>query len=328
MLERLNMKSKRIKERLIELIHEETGESNYKLLINKSIFWKQVFYEFIFEALGFSKNKEPMLKLSKNLKLKDITKILKSNSNDKILTIQALLFGKSGFLNEVKLKSGYPFDIKNLWLNLKNFAISDYQLDPVEWKFFRMRPPNFPTLRIAYGSQIVKKIIEFDLFKQIIQLFSFQNIDLKITERKIKELFIPADDEFWYYNYKLTGTINRFGGKTKPIKLIGKERINDIISNVIIPFVYLYSGVFDDKNIQENVLSFYISHKVSVSNSVSKTIFEQLLKNKEIKVNTSAIEQATIQLYNFYCSREKCDECKVGTGFVREKGYEYRIIFY
>ena len=74
-MERLKIKSARIKNRLRELEHDERGSVTGHYL-KTSEFWKQVLYEFVFEALGFSKNKEPMMKLASGLKLKSINKVI------------------------------------------------------------------------------------------------------------------------------------------------------------------------------------------------------------------------------------------------------------
>lgn len=328
-IERLNLRSNRLRERLQELIKEETGESNYNLFLNKSTYWKQVFYEFFLEALGFSKNKEPMIKLARCLTINKIIKFIRNTSYEKIFIIQALLFGYSGFLNEIRSKSGYPFEIKQLWNSFDKFKADSKPVDISEWKFFRLRPSNFPTVRLAYASQIIYKIIYSDLFKQVIQAFSDKSFELKTVENKLRTMFKPEDDIFWNYHYKLTGIPD--GGQHKrrqKINLAGKERINDIITNVTLPFIFLYSQVFKADSVKLNVLKFYSSHNIKTSNSIVKMMAQQLLQNKGIKVNTPAIEQAVIQLYNFYCSRERCDECKIGLSFVKEKGYGYKIIFY
>ena len=98
--------------------------------------------------------------------------------------------------------------------------------------------------------------------------------------------------------------------------------------NVIIPVVYLYAAVFEKRTVQKNVMEFYNSLKFNQSNSVLDVIENQVLKERKIKINTPAFEQAAIQLYNFYCVRERCSKCKIGEQAFKNKGYEYKIIFY
>jgi hypothetical protein len=97
-IERLNIRTRRIKHRLSELAKETLGSSKTAEFIRKSVLWEQSFYEFIFEALGFSKNKEPMLKLAKNLKLGKIRSVINKTDEPDLLTVQSLLYGCGGFL--------------------------------------------------------------------------------------------------------------------------------------------------------------------------------------------------------------------------------------
>ncbi len=322
-LERLSLKSKRMKERIEELIFQDRGDLKYELAINKSRYWKQIFYEFVFEALGFSKNKEPMLKLTQKLYLRNIYRVI-HDSDNKLFSIQALLFGHAGFLNEIKSRSGYAYELKKLWFTYCDMTKSVTR-EKYDWKFFRLRPSNFPTIRLAYGSFIVQRLLFDDLFRQVIKPFKKHDFIVKNCELDIRSFFSAGEDEYWrcHFGFK--------EGQGKEINMIGKERIDDIITNVVIPFVYLYSQIFKDEMIRSNVIKLFTSHRISSSfrsRSVLRIMNEQLLAPKGVIIKTPAIEQAVMQLYNFYCTRERCGECPLGTVLLKERAYDYRIIFY
>jgi hypothetical protein len=135
-------------------------------------------------------------------------------------------------------------------------------------------------------------------------------------------LLAPKYDRYWSEHYN-------FGKKTeKPYNLLGKERINDIIVNVLIPLVYLYSEIFSDNEIKKNILILYTELRITPKNSVLNLMSSQLLDEKAIEIKTPATEQGVIHLYNFYCLRERCNECKCGKSIVKDGGFNYRIIFY
>jgi len=319
--ERLNMKTRRINERLTQLGKESTGSRKTDVFIRKSALWKQVFYEYTLEALGFSKNKEPMLKLAENLPLAKIKSVINKKEEEQSIIIQSLLFGSSGMLFDVRVKGDYVNMLKSLWENLKSeFNIP--QQNKSEWHFFRLRPQNFPTVRLAYASQLIGKLLNENLFRDLILEFKNPGFNVNESSRNLFELLSPVKDEYWSHHYNF--------GKESNSKsnLIGKERINDIIVNVIIPIVYLYSDIFGKRIVQKNVIEYYNSIKFSLSNSVLDVIEKQVLKERKIKINTPALEQAAIQLYNFYCIRERCSKCPIGKRIVNNKGYEYKIIFY
>ena len=135
-------------------------------------------------------------------------------------------------------------------------------------------------------------------------------------------MLAPKYDRYWSGHYN-------FGKKTeKPYNLLGKDRINDIIVNVLVPLVYLYSEVFSDDEIRKNVMRMYTELRINPKNSVLNLMSSQLLEEKGIGIKTPAAEQGVIHLYNFYCMRERCSECKCGKLIVKDAGFNYRIIFY
>jgi hypothetical protein len=284
--------------------------------LKKKNLWEQVLYEFIFEALGYSKNKEQMLKLSQSLKLSFFEK-----SDVDTIQAQALLYGPAGFLFDLRIKDEYTDKIKKIWKNLEK-KVTSHRLNRSKWNFFRLRPQNFPTLRIAYGSQLVLKILNDDLLKNATLCFCNENFTLKKTYKGLSELLQPNNDEYWSHHYD-------FGKNSKSAnKLLGKHRINDIIINVIVPLVYFYGDVFKLTEVKSNVLEFYNNFPIKADNSIVNLIETQVLNRGSLKINSPAMEQAAIQLYNFYCTRERCNECEIGKRVLNKRGYEYKIIYY
>ncbi len=279
-LKRLRYKTLRIKSRL----------DDFEELRNKKSTWEKILFEFICEALGYSKNKSQFLKLARSLEFSEL-------SDDKLL-IDAVLFGSAGFLHDLRFKDEYITLLKVIWneANNKNFA---EVLDKSEWNFFRLRPANFPTVRLAYASGLLYAFLYKNLFKEIITIF---NVGNKIYQN-IVELFLNIEiSDYWKSHYN-------FGKETKSkTKYIGKERINDIISNVIIPLVYLYSVEFQITETKEKVLDFYQNLKCISSNEITRVMEEQL----NIKAKTIADEQGLIHLHNFFCIKVKCYECAIG----------------
>ncbi|RPI14853.1 MAG: DUF2851 family protein [Ignavibacteriae bacterium] len=318
-LDRLNMRAGRLRERLEEL----TGLKEIKSsgTVKQIYIWEQLFYEYIFEALGFSKNKEQMLKLAKHIELIKIKQVIPSYKESSIL-IQAILFGASGFLFDLRVKDDYVIKLKEQWEKHKDFFNNECVYKS-EWMFFRMRPQNFPTIRLSIGANIINDIIKNSLFKDVILAFSDDDdFEVKRAYKVLNSLFDIELSGYWvdHYNFGKTSAGNYCR--------LGKQRLNDIIINVIIPIVYLYADVFCKENIRRNVLTFYTQLNINPSNSILDVMEEQLFSNYDIKIKTPAAEQAAIQLYNFYCIREKCETCLIGNNAVKDKAFDYRIIFY
>lgn len=319
-IERLHLKMNRFSSRLDEIEKERKGyivSANY---LKSRANWEQIFYEFTFEALGYSKNKEQMMKLAKSVSLSKAKNLLK-NSNSEMTGLQAVLYGAGGFLFDVRYKSEYITFIKEYWNNIKEkHKLTLMQRS--EWQFFGMRPQNYPPVRIAYGSQLIIKILKEDLFKNIVLIFENKNFKTENVLSNLQKLFEPFKDRYWTTHYDL--------GKECKItnKLLGRQRLNEIISNVLVPLIYYYSRVFNKANIKENVLAFNNTIKSGSINSITELIKREVIRDRKISLDNSANEQGAIQLYNFYCTRGKCESCSIGKNLVREKSFEYKIIFY
>lgn len=320
-IDRLELKARRFKQRLTELAKEAPRNIKAQEYLRKGTLWNQVFYEYLFEALGFSKNKEPMLKLTRGLRLSMIKKFLASSREDRLIFVQALAYGCAGFLFDLRAKSEYIDDIKRMWNGVKDKLNMEKPVRS-EWQFFRMRPSNFPTLRLAYGAQLILRILFEDLFKGIVLNFQTEEFKVKECYDNLSSLLEPDEDYYWSKNYYFSKP------SKKCHKLLGTERLNDILINVIIPLVYFYSVTFNSNDVKRNVISFYNLAKINSHNSILNVIETQLLDRRGLRINSPSFDQAAIQLYSFYCTRERCNVCDIGKIVFKEKAYEYKIIFY
>jgi len=328
-LQRLEMKSLRMRERLKELESERGAlrhaiDEQYKLKYFQD--WEQVLYEFVFEALGYSKNKEPMMKLAKNLRLEKIKEVLAGKHTPQRAEtrslLRALIFGASGFLFDLKLRNKYANRLRTVWNQYRHKLKIPLMLK-TEWQFFRLRPPNFPSLRLAYGCEFLLELAWGKFCQQVINLFNNSLFEPRSVFRELVGLFHKlayAGSESVRDYLSILDSKEIFG--------IGKERINGIVVNVIIPFTYLHGKIFDNKRIRSNALRLYNEVSTRENNSVLRLMKNQLMHGRSVKISTPALEQGLTHLYNFYCTREKCLDCEIGNKVFKGSGYEYRIIFY
>jgi hypothetical protein len=194
-MERLEIKLRRFEERLKQLAYEKRmmvyerqrpygepplegehdeipaqfPELKQKDFMQKEI-WEQVLFEGIMEGLGYSKNREPFIRLARTVTLKMIKDLGIENEE---FRIRALLFGAAGLIPKIKtLKQkesrDYVRSLAREWKILKSFFHSEI-LHFAEWRFFPTRPSNFPTLRLAAAGVLIKRMLFDDLFRQIIQ---------------------------------------------------------------------------------------------------------------------------------------------------------------
>lgn len=282
---RLNYRAERLYSRITHLENDLHYDS-------KKDAWEKVLFEYVLEALGFSKNKSQFLTLAKSIDIRKLKKYSEVLSH-----IEAVLFGTAGFLSNDS-DNDYYISLSAAWKSLQP-KLKFETMHRSEWHFFRLRPSNFPTLRIAYASAFLREILKEDLLKRVV--FCFKNSTNAF--RDLTTIFLSIEtSNFWKHNYDFNKqSKNEFAA-------IGKDRVSDIIINVVIPLLYSYSKVFSDEDLFIKVKKLYKTAKDTGTNSVLKVMKLQL----EYPSKTIAESQGLIHLHNFFCVHGNCGECKIG----------------
>jgi len=336
-IERMELKVRRFEERLRELAELEHlrirepfaryGEIPFGVnpedlpppasppspkLFTKSSLWSQLLYEGIFEALGFSKNREPFLRLSQNVPLERIRTLTESDLGrvvDSTTLAEAYLYGAAGLL-ELDLRSldtpsrNYVRHLRSIWKKLRPGHAREI-LHPSDWKFFRLRPENFPTVRIAGAARFFTDPSKVNLLKRVIQTIKADQ-PYKEKTQILESMFIVPADGFWQTHY-------HFSHPTKGTltALIGKTRAAEIIVNVLFPIALLYARMFKDKEVRHSALQMFQRCHPLAENSVTKIITKQLVRGRMHRPSAMT-QQGMLQLYKYYCVEERCAECAVG----------------
>jgi len=242
--------------------------------------WNQVLYETLLKYFGGNVNKEAFEMLAKFLPYQVFIK-----HKDSIFQLEALLFGVSGFLMGEKDDSYYS-DLKKEYAFLKEKYNLKEMPDKVI-KFHRLRPLNFPTIRLAQFAQLCAK--NNFLFEKLMNIKNKENT---------YELFDINAGDYWKTHYS-------FNKSTKSKnKKIGKDFIDHILINVIIPLKFAYQKHFDTYN-EDEIINLIESIKPEKNRIV--TTF-----NKINLIAKNALDtQAIIQLNQKYCSQNKCLSCEI-----------------
>jgi hypothetical protein len=257
------------------------------------------------EGLGYSKNREPFVRLAQSVTLKKIGDLGAGSGGDKI---QALLFGVAGLipkLNSLKEKESrdYVRRLAHEWKVLKSSFHSEI-LHLADWQFFPTRPSNFPTLRMAAACALINKFFFDDLFRHIIQTIKNSSLEGE-KERELVRLFSIETDDFWKHHYNFDEAAQ------KNVTALGTMRIREIIINSVLPVTLLYARIFKDILVREGALKVYLSFPATEDNSITRFMEKQLLKGRHPQERVSH-QQAVIQLYKYYCLEGRCSECELG----------------
>lgn len=320
-LQRFKKKCEKSLERLKELIvldelkikepkiyhdfHQEIEKRVFLISdFDQLVFWQQLYYEQLFEALGYSKNKDIMLKLSKYADIKFFKSIHELNRE----TIESVLFNISGLFPEVteiasEETSDYMRKSLDLWESVKDKYDSGI-LNKIDWNFFKLRPQNFPTIRIAAGARLLEKILLHEQFVRIINVFhDFSEINKLIT--KLRNEIIVKGDGYWASHYNFNKET-----KTKLNYFIGIGRADEIIINIVLPILSIYFEIHNKKELSQKVLELYLNYFQNEGNHLVDKVNETLgFKNEK---NRSIYYQGMIDLFRNYCIKKRCLECEIG----------------
>jgi len=271
LIERLEAKVEQIKELL-----NESGND-----------WEQVMFQMIAGYLGAGINKEPFQLLAKNLRVNVWAKHIHEP-----LQIEAMVFGTAGMLDE-DFDDEYPKQLRKEFLYLKRL----HQLQPLEkkvWKFLRLRPSNFPTVRLAQLSALM--CFDSKMFSRILEA---KNV------KAIHRLFDVDVSEYWQNHY-------RFDKPTKKVNShLGTSMKNTLLINAVAPVLFAY-GKYKDKEEYCDRAFALLQNCEAESNSIISGW------KKLNQIPSSASEsQALLQLKNEYCDKFRCVDCAIGSKILK-----------
>ncbi|MBU2507682.1 MAG: DUF2851 family protein [Bacteroidetes bacterium] len=270
------------------------------------IIWQQLFYEMIFEALGYSKNKSIMLSLAQAVNFNVFTKL--GNDGEFVERVESLLFNASGLMPDVSNlpESEYSIYTKRLAENWENLSrIYDGQtFNEADWHFFKLRPQNFPTVRLAGGVRIIDAIIHKNLIETIIKRFEDVN-NLEVLIRILRSSFVIKSDGYWRNHY-IFDQPSKEGVKY----FIGVSRADELVINVILPVFSVYFDIFGKEELSRKCLKIYNIYQQKSDNKIIREVAE-CLKTPEFLKKTM-LSQGMLELFRNYCSKQRCLECEIG----------------
>jgi len=271
--------------------------------------WAQLFYEGLMEALGYTKNARPFVRLARSLTLAQFRRLLGEHQTDPF-ACESLLFGAAGLIpkiGEMKDKAGryYVRKLRSRW---KQFRMKYHRetLHTAEWQFFRLRPENFPTIRLAGAAELIPRLLRKDFFTSLIGVVKEDGAGTGARYAKLEEMLMVRTAEFWANHY----TFEEQSGAAFRA-LIGKQRADDMVVNVIIPIFLLYARIFKDKTVREESLLLLAASPPAGENSIVRQFESDLIRNK-FPVNSAHLQQGLLRLHKGYCTKGRCRECAVG----------------
>ncbi len=245
--------------------------------------FSQALWEALADALGFSANRHPMRLLAQRLPIK---KILKHTPED----IEAIIFGTAGFLSP-NLHETAPYDsrdwLEDLWTRWWKHR-PNYEFPVTRtpaWSTQATRPGNHPQRRLAALSTAARQWPS--LSESARQPPTFKNFSKSLTALR---------EPFWDHHHTLLSARTE-----KPIKLIGKSRLEEFLINTLYPLH------------PENWAEFQ-KIRATAPNQKVKRSCERLFGSLAIAkpyLKFAWQQQALLQVYQDFCLEDfsNCTDC-------------------
>ncbi len=250
--------------------------------------WESLLFRMLCKNFGLKVNADSFFSIAKSVEFSVVAKCSKDRQE-----LEALLMGQAGLLDEDR-EDWYFKTLKTQYAYLKHKFVLQ-QENVIVPKFFRLRPPNFPTVRLAQLAMLYSE--RENLFSQVIAI---QNM------KDFYELFNICGSDYWdtHYNFGISSLERK--------KRITKNFVDLIIINTIIPLKFCYA-VQHGKDISEEILN--LASNIS---SEENTIVQKFNSIRHTS-NNAYQSQALLQLKSEYCSYNKCLQCAVGNAIIGSK---------
>ncbi|MGH2565752.1 MAG: DUF2851 family protein, partial [Ginsengibacter sp.] len=278
-----NWKQRLVAERLM------AKSANILSILKETNFhWEETFWWLIASNFGLKVNSDSFKQIAKCLPISIVAK-----HKNRIQQVEALLFGTAGLLKS-EFEEKYPLMLQKEF----SFYQKKYQLKIIddELSFLRMRPANFPTIRLAQLAMLIHESEHL-----------FSKIKDSSSLKEVKKMLEVSANDYWDYHYVFDETSDY------KVKTLGKQMIDTIIINTIVPVLFAY-GLHHNEQVYKDKSIKWLEEVAAEKNSITRG-FERLNFS-----NKNAFDsQSFIQLKNEYCNKKRCLQCAIGNGLLKSR---------
>jgi len=314
----------------IHHILDKAGEARFNIKVQQfqekrnNDLWEQIFYSSLFEALGYSKNQIPFRNLANNLPIETlwnyVWKDLKPLARRKC---EAYLFGAAGLLpsqsHEIKQivdkeTGDYIEKLERIW--------HDFPLRPKivhikaeEWRFFRLRPQNFPTRRIAAAAILILRFMDEGFLNTLIKTINRCENKVPVIVKELEKLLKVKSDGFWADHFSFQESDF---ATTKIRYIIGGDRARDIVVNVVLPCVFAYAKEVNDLRLGNEIMQIYYQYPGLADNEILRLLRNRIYGLQSYSGGgaiTVRHQQGMIHLSKMFCKNGYCEKCLAPDAF-------------
>lgn len=249
--------------------------------------WEETFWWLLARNFGMKVNADAFEAVARSIPLNILAK-----HKSQIHQLEAILMGQGGLL-ESKFEEDYPTLLQKEYRFLQN----KYGLQPIKIPLYslRMRPSNFPAIRLAELAMLVHESAHL-----------FSKIKEAVSAAEIKKFFEVTANDYWHYHYQFDEASVFKRKKT------GETIIDNIIINTVAPVLFAYGNYHHENKYKDKAIQ-CLEELMAERNLITKGFRELNVENKNARDS-----QALIELKNEYCNKKRCLECAIGNAILKQ----------
>lgn len=269
------------KERLVAERLERKSKKVLELLEQSNQHWEAVFWVMLAANFGMKVNSELFEAVAQSISINILAK-----HKNQIHQIEALLLGQANLL-----VGDFSDDYAILLQKEYQFLQKKYNLQPItiQPNYLRMRPANFPTIRLAQLAMLIHN-----------SLHLFSKIKEQKNIKEVKALFEVRANDYWHYHYQFDKPTDY------SIKFLGADTLDNLIINTVVPVLFAYGLHMQDEVVKDKAIKWLTDIKRETNHIIKEWL------NAGIACVSAFDSQALIELTNSYCTKKYCLKCAVG----------------
>jgi hypothetical protein len=253
--------------------------------------WEETLYRLVSRYFGFRVNADPFEMLATRLPLKIVRK-----HADNLLQVEALLFGTAGLLDEALFREAVSDGYYLLLSREYRVLRTKYSLQPVDgwlWKFHRLRPANFPTVRL---SQLAALLAHSEgLFSRV--------LDCRDRE-SLRALLSVSASPYWNSHFQFGREAPSMAGRA------GKQSVDLLIINAVAPLLFVYGKVRQQQEWCDRAVEILDSLPPEENSVVTD------FAKAGLRPESAFASQALLELRNLRCRFHRCLDCTIGSSLI------------
>lgn len=249
--------------------------------------WEDAFFITLARNFGFGLNGDAFETWAHRLPFRAVDK----HRND-LFQIEAIFFGQAGILEDSD-GDGYYLRLKKEYTYLQHkFGL--IPMDASLWRFLRLRPANFPHIRIAQLACLYHRA--YGLLSRIMETETLQGV---------RDILKGGTSEYWLTHYTFGGS-----SPSRP-KTLSNTSLDLLIINTVVTFLYAY-GLHKGNRVLCARAGSFLEELKAENNYITR-----MWKQCGMKASNAADSQALIQLKKEYCDKKKCLYCRIGYEYLK-----------